>query len=384
MKICFQILSLNVPGGAERVMTLLASGMAERGHDVSVVCLSREGKGTFYPLSDKVHVHYLETWDTEHALLRNKRLRTWFRIYLMYRALRALKPDISVSFLTDMTIYSAWAARWAGIPHISAERNSPWDSPGQEEKRRRRDRAFAISTGRVVQTEAIRAYFEETIGKTSEVIANPVQLMCSPCPAGTEREYRIVSVGRLVAQKNYRLLLNGFAHFHSLFPNYRLEIYGQNFGMRRELEALAETIGIRGHVVFCEPVQDLHRRIRNAAVFVMTSEYEGYPNSLAEAVALGIPSIAVDCRSKGSASIVCDGQRGILLPPNDPEALKDALVLLTQRQDIAAQYSKAGIEFGRAAGTAQYVDAWERYLRGVGSCWIRRKGFTKYARHPND
>ena len=100
----------------------------------------------------------------------------------------------------------------------------------------------------------------------------------------------------------------------------------------------------------------------------MTSEYEGYPNSLAEAVALGIPSIAVDCRSKGPAAIVRDGQRGILLPPNEPEALKDALVLLAQRQDIADQYSKAGIEFGRAAGIPQYVDAWEHYLRGVRSC----------------
>lgn len=368
MKLCFQILSLNVSGGAERVMALLASGMAERGHDVSIVCLSREGKGTFYPLSDKVHMHYLEDWDTEHALLENKRLRTWFRIYLLYRALRALKPDISISFLTDMTIYSAWAARWAGIPHISAERNSPWDSPGQEAKRKRRDRAFAISTSRVVQTEAIRAYFEEIIGKSAVVIANPVQLMCSPCPAGTEREYRIVSVGRLVSQKNHKLLLTGFAQFHSLFPHYRLEIYGQDFGMQKELEALAENLEIREHVSFHAPVQDLHERIRNAAAFVMTSEYEGYPNSLAEAVALGIPSIAVNCRSKGPAAILQNGQRGILLPPNDPAALKDALVLMTQQKDIADQYSQAGIEFGKASGIQQYVDAWERHVRGIRSC----------------
>lgn len=384
MKICFEILSLNVSGGAERVMALLASGMAERGHDVSVICLSREGKGTFYPLSDKVNLHYLDDWDTEHVLLRNKRLRIWFRIGLLYRAFRALKPDISVSFLTDMTIYSAWAARWAGIPHISAERNSPWDSPGQDAKRRRRDRAFAISAGRVVQTEAIRAYFEETIRKTSAVIANPVQLMCSPCPTGTVREHRIVSVGRLVSQKNHRLLLAGFALFHREFPHYRLELYGQDFGMRQELEAFAETLQIREHVFFYEPVPDLHQRIRNAAAFVMTSEYEGYPNSLAEAVALGIPSIAADCRSKGPAAIVGNGQRGILLPPNDPAALKDALVLLTHRQDIADRYSNAGIEFGKASGIPQYLDAWERYMRGIKSCWSSRKGFTKYSPHPSD
>lgn len=360
MKICFQILSLKLSGGAEKVLASLASELALRGYDVSVVCLPRDGRGSFYPLNKNVKLHYLEGWDTETRLVkRSKKFRNLKRLGILYKMLKKIKPDISVSFLTDMTVYSARAAKLAGIPHISCERNSPWDKPEKEEKRIRRNRAFAQSKACVVQTEAIKAYFEDNIQRKTFVIPNPVTLTSPPLFEYDQRANRIVSVGRITEQKNQQLLINAFAVFHKEHPEYTLEIYGKDFGSRGKLEDLIAAHNLENCVSILDPITDLHKKIKSAKLFVLTSKFEGYPNALAEAVSLGIPCISTDCQSKGPEHILDFGRRGILILPNDADALYNAMNRLVTDKDLAKLFSERGIEFGKHSTMESFVDKWE-------------------------
>lgn len=367
MNICFQILSLNASGGAEKVLAGLASELARRGNEVSVICLAREGKKSFYPLYDTVKVYYLDRWDEEPGLAKvSKKIRNLWRIRLLYKMLRKIKPDISVSFLTDMTIYAAWAAKFAKIPHVSCERNSPWDKPEKADKRIRRDRAFAASKGCIVQTEAIKEYFEEKIQKKTIVIPNYVMLTSDPINPDIQRDNRIVSIGRITAQKNQALLVKAFCTFHKKHPEYVLEIYGKAFGEHNELKTLIKNLNLEESVFIKEPLSDVHAKIKSAKMFVLTSNFEGYPNALAEAVALGIPSISTDCRSKGPEQILQNGKRGILVPLNDCDSLITAMELLANDEELAREFSTCGIAFGEENTISNYVDIWECALRRFG------------------
>lgn len=365
MKIVFEILSMNVSGGAERVLASLSSELAKRGHEVIIICLEREGKGSYFPLNEKVKVEYLKNWDDPLWVEDYfKDSRILYRIWLMKKALKKLSPDISVSFLTDMTIYAAWAAKQLGIPHISCERNSPWDKPEKEDKRKRRDRAFSISAGAIVQTHANKSYFDLSVQKKITVISNPIILECKPMRC-EDCDKRIVAVGRLTSQKNYEMLIKGFAAFHLVNPEFTLEIYGQDFGEKSMMKKLIERENLRKAVFIFDPISNLHEKIRNAAVFVMTSNYEGFPNALAEALALGIPCIATDCRSKGPACILDNGKRGILIPVGNVTALINSLNYLVSSSDLAKKYSLLGIKYGAQNSIETYTNIWEKYLRRV-------------------
>ena len=364
MNICFQILSLNASGGAEKVLAGLASELARRGNEVSVICLAREGKKSFYPLYNTVKVYYLDRWDEEPGLAKvSKKIRNLWRIGLLYKMLRKIKPDISVSFFTDMTIYAAWAAKYARIPHISCERNSPWDKPEKVDKRIRRNRAFAVSKGCIVQTEAIKGYFDEKIQKKTIVIPNYVMLTSTPLNPNTQRDKRIVSIGRITAQKNQVLLVKAFYSFHKNYPEYILEIFGKAFGELNELEALIKNLNLEECVFVNPPSPNVHERIKSAKMFVLTSNFEGYPNALAEAVALGIPSISTDCRSKGPEEILHNCKWGLLVPLNDCDSLISAMELLINDEELAKHFSTRGIAYGVENNISSYVDTWECTLR---------------------
>lgn len=362
MDICFEILSLNVAGGAEKVLSELASNLTQRGHSVTVICLSREGKSTFYPLSPAVKIRYIDGWDNYIPLGKIRPVYIFHRITLLYRLLKDIKPDVSVSFLTDITIYAAWASKFARVPHVSCERSSPWDKPESRSKRQRRDRAFAASWGCVFQTEAAQSYFGETIRRRWVVIPNPISLTCQTDGGPVVRRKNIVSVGRLVPQKNHILLLRGFYEFHNKHPQYTLELYGRDGGCLSELNCYIQEKQLQDAVTIHDPVRDIHERIRDASMFVLTSEYEGFPNALAEAVSLGIPSISTDCRSKGPAYILGNGSRGILIPHNDINALVKAMEKLAFDDAEAEKLVAEGRKLRGLLHVERYIDCWEKYL----------------------
>lgn len=125
------------------------------------------------------------------------------------------------------------------------------------------------------------------------MIPNPVEIGGTKVWAGM-REKRIVAVGRLEPQKNHKLLIEAFACFREQDPEYTLELYGKG-SMERELRDLTESLGIASSVIFRGFSEHVREEIRGAAMYVLSSDYEGISNSMLEALALGVPVIATDC-----------------------------------------------------------------------------------------
>ncbi len=147
-----------------------------------------------------------------------------------------------------------------------------------------------------------------------------------------ERELCIHAVGRMDANKNHEMILRAFSGLAEDFPGARLVIYG-NGECREPLLKLAGQIGLADRVSLPGAVTDVADKIYKSSAFVLSSFSEGMPNTLIEAMCLGLPVISTDCPCGGPAELIQDGVNGYLIPPGDTDALERKLrILLSDRE----------------------------------------------------
>jgi len=136
-----------------------------------------------------------------------------------------------------------------------------------------------------------------------------------------------------VQQKNYPLLLEAFAEVHKHYPEYILRIFGQG-KEQTALEALCEKLNVQNSVVFEGFCLDVHEQIKDASFFVMSSDFEGMPNSLMEAMAMGFPVVCTDCPAGGPRELIEHMKNGVLVPVGDVKKLCQILFMLIENNDL--------------------------------------------------
>ena len=318
MKIMFFISSLG-NGGAERVVSVLADSFCKSGHDISVVLLA--DNHIYYPIADGVKIHFLDReWKTK----KNKASQIIQRIRMIRKTVEAEKPDVVISFISETNIDVSIALAFHNVPLIVSERSDPTINPPSYAKRVLRRYVYFRPDGFVFQTKYARDYFSKSIQRKSTVILNPLVSTLPEYFAGV-RDKRIVTVARLSKVKNIPLMLNAFKNFIKIKPEYYLEIYGEGEQEDKirsviEEEHLSDSVRLMG---FCK---DVHERINKASMFVMSSDYEGLPNALLEAMAQGLPCIATDCPCGGPRTLINHQLNGLLVKVGDADGLTKAMV----------------------------------------------------------
>lgn len=353
-RILFIINSLS-GGGAERVMAQLLS-LSEpwrADHAISLALLDDEARA--YPIPDWVDVHQLDC-----------RHRTASSIAQLRHLVRALDPDVTLSFLTRANIASAFAAAGRGKPWIISERINTTAHLGHglrglltgalvRRTYRRASRIICVSGG---VAQALTDHFG-VAPEQIDVIANPVDVGGIRAAASAspelviERPY-VLALGRLVPAKNHALLLEAFAR--SAFTG-RLVIAGEG-PERARLADLAAQLGIGDRLILPGFLAYPYPVLSRAEIFALSSNAEGFPNALVEALALGVPVVATNCRDgpadilAGKAIAEVEGlavaPAGILSPVGDVESYARAL-------DLAAD---PAVRRAVIAGGAQRVTAY--------------------------
>ena len=168
-------------------------------------------------------------------------------------------------------------------------------------------------------------------------------------------------VGRLEAQKNVPLLIRAFARFHAAHEEWTLSLYGDG-SERAPLEALARALLPAGAAVFEGARPDVADCIRRAGAFALSSDFEGMPNALIEAMALGLPCVATDCPSGGCAALIRDGENGLLTPAGDEAALCRALCRLADEPALAASLGRAARRVADELDDRRVAGEWREYL----------------------
>lgn len=361
MKILLYIPTMT-KGGAERVMSVLAGGLSRRGHEVLMVNDFRDqSRWDCYPVAPGVRRLYLAEENAGNRGVKNVR-----RIMGLRRIARAEGPDVVLSFLGNPNQRMLLAMRGVGARKVVSVRNDPNREYGPGRLRRAWvNWLFRGADGVVFQTEEASRYFREDIRERSRVMPNPVDgAFYSAKRAENPRD--VVSVGRLASQKNYGLLIRAFARIASDCPGDNLVIYGEG-DLRGELEGLARRLGLALRVFLPGSVEDVAGVLAGAKAFVLSSDYEGLPNALMEAMAVGLPCIATDCPCGGPRELIESGTSGILVPVGDEGALARSMKAVLDdggaRERLAAGARERAAEFE----TEGVIDRWEEFLtQGVG------------------
>ena len=260
------------------------------------------------------------------------------RIHALRKVIKQREPDVIVSFGTTNAMYDTPACVGLNSKHIVCERNDPAHYAGSLLSKVISRSLMRLADGYVFQTKDAQRFYGGNIAKHSVVIPNPL-FNIDKMPVrddGKVRDKTIVSVGRLNKQKNHPMLVRAFAEIAKKYPDFNLVIYGDG-PERKKDEILIRQLGLSDKVELPGTKSNIFALIHNASLFVLSSDFEGMPNALMEAMALGLPCISTDCPCGGPQELIEDGVNGILIPVSGEVELKKAMSFVLQNKDAAEE-----------------------------------------------
>ena len=360
MKLLMTIADLS-GGGTERVFSRLLQELPASKFDIEV-CLWRDIRD--YTIPDNLPVHVLDKWKPWHVFRTIGRLR-----HLIDR----IQPDLLFSALYYTNIVTGQAL--AGTRCHPAWICRLANQPEREMKGLQRiwaQHSLARASSVICNSQGVSRAVEEYLGLAQErirTIGNPIdcqrieQLATEPLPfERPEDRFIIVHAGRLHRQKNQSLLLQSFAGF----GNKKAELWILGKGpMEARLKAEAQNLGIAERIRWLGFQDNPFAFFRAADCVVLSSLWEGSPNVLSEAMACGTTVISTDC-PHGPKELIGNNERGILVPPQQPEAMVKALDKIANNHDLQVQLGKTAQQyvkkmFDLPVIIQQYTELFEKY-----------------------
>lgn len=348
-------------GGAERVLSILANAWATRGDRVAVAAVSHAGEPAF-TLHPSITVRTVRAPGGTTGRL--ERLTDLARLPAIRRALHQTAPDVVIAFGNASSILTAFAALGSDIPFIARETHDPaGDGPLEYSFRRL---AYPFAARVVVLTERMLEGLPPRIRRRSAVIPNPVTVPPPLSATGAARPPRraiVGSLGRLVDEKGFDVLIEAFARIADRHPAWSLVLWGE--GPRKAtLEALRDRLGLTTRVRLPGRTTDAYGELRSANLYVLSSRSEGFPMALCEAMASGLPVVAFDCRT-GPREIIRDGVDGVLVPPGDIDALARVMDRLLGDESARSRLAARAPEVTERFSLSKVLDMWDDLLSEV-------------------
>lgn len=339
-------------GGAERVVSILASKMAEEGMDVEI--LTYYDKQISYEINENVKITVVEKLAGTGNKIKNlSKVRKYFKE----------NAEVVISFLAPFNMMAITANFRTGIPIIVADRNDPIKVPSNKLLRKTRDFLYRFADGIVVQTQKNKAYFSKTVQKKSQVIYNPINLKeYAGASLELDKKKTIVTAGRLMPQKNQEMMIRAFKTVADKYPEYQLIIYGEG-PSRNDLEKLIAELEVKDSVLLPGNTTRLHDCIKSAGMFVLSSDYEGMPNALIEAMCLGLPVIST--KVSGATDLIKDHENGILTELNNQTELEHAMLELIENPELAEKLAKNAVKLNESLELNKIMNQWIQFIKKI-------------------
>ncbi len=275
---------------------------------------------------------------------------------------KAIHPDMILSFIGKNNIMALSTATREGIKVVVSCRADPDIEYKDLSLKSAMLTTFSKAAGVVVQSNGAKERFPKYIQKKCVILPNPMNPAFVRKRYVGNREKRIVMVARLHENKNQALVMEAFREATSeRFKDYRLCFYGDGPD-RIKLQHKALSLGIQDRVEFMGNVQHVAEHIEKAKLFILASDHEGMPNSLIEAMSLGIACISTDCPCGGPRDLITDGVNGLLIPVHDKKALTKAILKVLDNDTLAENLGKAATKVQNKFAPDVANAAWKEYF----------------------
>jgi glycosyltransferase involved in cell wall biosynthesis len=355
-------------GGAERVTANLANYWARKGWDITIVTLASCDLD-FYQLHLSVKRVALElAGNSENVLLGLK--QNLCRILALRQVLRQIQPDIALGMMTGANVLLALAAfSLSNLRTIGAERTHPPQIPlGYLWETLRCYTYRLLNAVTVLTSESEDWIRSNTYAQTVSMMPNAVFYPLSAQephvnPNNTERK-RLLAVGRLSEEKRFNYLIEVFANLATSYPHWDLVILGEGV-LRSALEQQIRELALEKRIFLMGRVGNVAEWYESADIYVMSSRFEGFPNTLIEAMSYGLPAISFDCDT-GPRDIIRHEIDGLLVPAGNIVALTAALDRLMSNKELRLKLAERAIEVRERFSIEKVTQLWEQLFDEVG------------------
>ena len=339
-------------GGGEKMFRWLGQNLKAQGYNVHFLFMYDNPEIDIFGLdADCIGLPISTSY-----LYRNIKYFT-VGIYKMYRYLKKNDIKYIVSFGTNSFYFLGLFKRFLGIKILVSERADP------QFKRFGwlRKKLFAKADYSVFQTQGARNFFSLNRDEKTEIIPNPVKI--PPFEWNDEKaEDTIVSVGRIdLNHKRQDVLIKAFLLVHQHYPDIKLKIVG-NGGDREQLQNIIEKLGLTEFVIMTGQVKNVNAELLSSRIFVLTSEFEGIPNALLEAMALGMPVVSTDCSPGGAAFLIEENKYGCLVPRGDVEKIAEQIMYLWREKDTRITLGSAARRHVSECSEESIIRRWAKVI----------------------
>lgn len=323
MRILFIINTLAM-GGAERVGSTLCNAWAEQGHEVLLVQTYSGGGSNFFQVTPSIRQEILGG-----KVGKRNAFDILRRAALLRHLTRNFEPDVVVSFLTSVNLLTLAATFGMGLRRIVAERTDPVSMPMPGIMRWGCRILYRFADMVLVQNAHQGERLESLYGRMPRLkaIANPLpKHLPEKGRRRANKPFRLISLGRLDPGKRIDMIIDAFQRLALDRPDWELHIFGDGPEMPR-LKKQARSGQGAARVRFMGRTDEALNVLADADIYASASTFEGFPNALMEAMAVGLPTLSTDCPC-GPSEMTDHGKAGLLVPVNDEQAFTDALARL--------------------------------------------------------
>ncbi len=343
-------------GGAERVFINLAEYFLSVGYDVTMI--TQYVKEDEYPLPKGASRVISDLTEEE---TRGRIHNFLARVLKLHRVIRETDADLLMTTMGKANFMAITCSAFLHTRVVVSVVAEPTLEYPTRVMRLLLQTLFGEADGIVMQTERQRSFLRYGLRRASVILPNSVNPAFVRTRHVGARRKTICMVGRMDENKNQAMAITAFAGLAAKHPGFKLELCGDG-PLREALMDRSQELGILGCVEFPGVVSDLSDRLHDAWAFVLTSDTEGMPNTLLEAMSLGLACISTDCPCGGPAEVIENGVNGILVPVGDADALAGALGRIMDDAGFADSLGRNACESMKAYRPESVNARWREYF----------------------